>query len=89
MSISQSKFSRLTSQYVRRELLRLLGRKYLPLMARHVQCQPAGPTAWAPFKATIDLSFLQTGIETMAALPTARVGVAKYARLVRYHRKEL
>jgi hypothetical protein len=83
-------------------------------MARHVQYQPADATAWTPFKTIIDLSFLRTGIEAMAALPTARreakpegqldeyerqlkawkrrrtiarTKVAKYARLVRYHRK--
>ena len=108
----QPKFSRLTSRYVRRELMRLLRRKYLPLLARHVQYQPADSSAWTPFKTVIDVSSLRTGIEAMAALPTARREpkpkgceyerqlkvwkrrrtiargkVAKYARLVRYHKK--
>ena len=108
----QSKFSRLTSRYVRRELMRLLRTKYLPLLARHVQYQPTDSSAWAPFKTVIDVSYLRTAIETMAALPTARREpkpkgceyerqlkvwrrrrtiargkVAKYARLVRYHKK--
>lgn len=111
MPMYQPKFSRLTSRYVRRELMRLLRTKYLPLMARHVQYQPADASAWTPFKTVIDLSSLRTGIEAMAALPTARrepkskgceyerqlkawkrrrtiarAKVAKYARLVRYHK---
>lgn len=112
MPTYQPKFSRLTSRYVRRELMRLLRTKYLPILARHVQYQPADSSAWTPFRAVIDLSSMRTGIEAMAALPTARrepqpkgceyerqlrawkrrrtiarAKVAKYARLVRYHRK--
>ena len=108
----QPKFSRLTSRYVRRELLRLLRRKYLPLLARHVQRQPADASTWSTLAVSIDVSSLRTGIEAMAALPTARREpkpkgceyerqlkvwrrrrtiargkVAKYARLVRYHKK--
>jgi O6-methylguanine-DNA--protein-cysteine methyltransferase len=108
----QPKFSRLTSRYVRRELLRLLRRKYLSLLARHVQRQPADASPWSTLAVSIDVSSLRTGIEAMAALPTARREpkpkgceyerqlkvwkrrrtiargkVAKYARLVRYHKK--
>ena len=108
----QSKFSRLTSRYVRRELLRLLRRKYLPLLARHIYRQPADALTWPALALPIEVEPLRAGIETMAALPTARREpkakgceyerqlkawrrrrtiargkVAKYARLVRYHRK--
>jgi hypothetical protein len=37
-----------------------------------VQYQPADSSAWTPFKTVIDVSSLRTGIEAMAALPTAR-----------------
>ena len=106
------RFTRLTSQYVRRELLRLLRRKYLPLLARHIYRQPADALTWPALALPIEVEPLRTGIEAMAALPTARREpkakgceyerqlkawrrrrtiargkVAKYARLVRYHRK--
>ena len=107
------KFTRLTSQYVRRELLRLLRRKYLPLLARHIYRQPADASTWPALALPIDVEPLRAGIEAMAAMPAARrepkTGqlaeyerqlkawrrrrtiargkVAKYARLVRYHRK--
>lgn len=107
------KFTRLTSQYVRRELLSLLRRKYLPLLARHIYRQPADASTWPALALPIEVEPLRAGIEAMAALPAARrepkAGqlaeyerqlkawkrrrtiargkVAKYARLVRYHRK--
>jgi hypothetical protein len=107
------RFTRLTSQYVRRELLRLLRRKYLPLLARHIYRQPADASTWPALALPIDVEPLRAGIEAMAALPAARrepkagqlaeyerqlkawkrrrtiarTKVAKYARLVRYHRK--
>lgn len=107
------RFTRLTSQYVRRELLRLLRRKYLPLLARHIYRQPADASTWPALALPIDVEPLRAGIEALAALPAARrepkAGqlaeyerqlqawkrrrtiarnkVAKYARLVRYHRK--
>ena len=107
------KFTRLTSQYVRRELLRLLRRKYLPLLARHIYRQPADASTWPALALPIDVEPLRAGIEALDAMPAARrepkAGqlseyerqlkawkrrrtiargkVAKYARLVRYHRK--
>jgi hypothetical protein len=107
------KFTRLTSQYVRWELLRLLRRKYLPLLARHIYRQPADASTWPALALPIDVEPLRAGIEALAAMPAARrepkAGqlseyerqlkawrrrrtiargkVAKYARLVRYHRK--
>ncbi len=113
MPMYQPKFSRLTSQYVRRELLRLLRRKYLPILARHIHRQPADASTWPTLALAIDVEPLRTGVEAMAALPAARrepkagqlaeyerqlrawkrrrtiarTKVAKYARLVRYHRK--
>ena len=78
------KFTRLTSQYVRRELLRLLRRKYLPLLARHIYRQPAArrePKAG-------QLSEYERQLKAWKRRRTiARGKVAKYARLVRYHRK--
>ena len=108
------RFTRLTSQYVRRELLRLLRRKYLPLLARHIYRQPADALTWPALALPIEVEPLRAGIEALAAMPAARrepkAGgqlaeyerqlkawrrrrtiargkVAKYARLVRYHRK--
>jgi hypothetical protein len=108
------RFTRLTSQYVRRELLRLLRRKYLPLLARHIYRQPAAAPTWPALALPIDVEPLRAGIEALAAMPAARrepkpegqlaeyerqlkawkrrrtiarTKVAKYARLVRYHRK--
>jgi hypothetical protein len=106
------RFTRLTSQYVRRELLRLLRRKYLPLLARHIYRQPADALTWPTLALPIDVEPLRAGIEALAAMPTARREpkakgceyerqlkvwkrrrtiargkVAKYARLVRYHKK--
>lgn len=66
------KFTRLTSQYVRRELLRLLRKKYLPLLTRHIYRQPADARTWPTLALPIDVEPLRTGIEAMAALPTAR-----------------
>lgn len=104
------RFTRLTSQYVRRELLRLLRKKYLPLLARHIYRQPADARTWPTLALPIDVEPLRTGIEALAAMPAARREpkgceyerqlkawkrrrtiarnkVAKYARLVRYHKK--
>jgi hypothetical protein len=108
------KFTRLTSQYVRRELLRLLRKKYLPLLARHIYRQRADASTWPSLALPIDVEPLRAGIEALAAMPAARREqkaerqleeyerqlkawkrrrtiarnkVAKYARLVRYHRK--
>jgi hypothetical protein len=107
------RFTRLTSQYVRRELLRLLRRKYLPLLARHIYRQPADASTWPALALPIDVEPLRAGIEALAAMPAARrepkagrlaeyerqlkawkrrrtiarTKVAKYARLVTYHRK--
>ena len=106
------RFTRLTSQYVRRELLRLLRRKYLPLLARHIYRQPADALTWPALALPIEVEPLRAGIEALAAMPAARREpkgqlaeyerqlkawrrrrtiargkVAKYARLVRYHRK--
>ena len=66
------RFTRLTSHYVRRELLRLLRKKYLPLLARHIYRQPADARTWPTLALPIDVEPLRTGIEAMAALPTAR-----------------
>jgi predicted metal-dependent hydrolase len=108
------RFTRLTSQYVRRELLRLLRKKYLPLLARHIYRQRADASTWPALALPIDVEPLRAGIEAMAALPAARrepkaggqlaeyerqlkvwkrrrtiarTRVAKYARLVTYHKK--
>lgn len=107
------RFTRLTSQYVRRELLRLLRRKYLPLLARHIYRQSADVSTWPALALPIDVEPLRAGIEALAAMPAARrepkdgqlaeyerqlkawkrrrtiarTKVAKYARLVTYHRK--
>ena len=56
------KFTRLTSQYVRRELLRLLRRKYLPLLVRHIYRQPADASTWSALALPIDVEPLRTEI---------------------------
>ena len=107
------RFTRLTSQYIRRELLRLFRKKYLPLLTRHIYRQPADALTWPTLALPIDVEPLRAGIEALDAMPAARrepkAGqhseyerqlkvwkrrrtiargkVAKYARLVRDHRK--
>jgi hypothetical protein len=109
------RLTRLTSQYVRRELQRVFRDKYLPSVARHIVAQRAdGGGRWEPFRIMFDIESMRPMIEAMEALPrarverrsasplreysreltiwkrrrtTARARVAKYARLVRYHRK--
>jgi hypothetical protein len=109
------RLTRLTSQYVRRELQRVFRDKYLPSVARHIVAQRAdGGGRWEPFRIMLDIESMRPMIEAMEALPrarierkpasplreyqreltiwkrrrtTARARVAKYARLVRYHRK--
>ena len=108
------RLTRLTSQYVRRELQRVFRDKYLPSVARHIVAQRAdGGGRWEPFRIMFDIESMRPMIEAMEALPrarverrsasplreysreltiwkrrrtTARARVAKYARLVRYHR---
>ena len=111
------KLTRLTSQYLRRELQRVFREKYLPLVARHIVAQRdegGGPSGrWQPYRMNFDVECLRAMIETMQALPgtriergppnplreyrqelaiwrrkrtRARTQVAKYARLVRYHK---
>ena len=53
------RFTRLTSQYVRRELLRLLRRKYLPLLARHIYRQPADALTWPALALPIEVEPLR------------------------------
>ena len=79
------RFTRLTSRYVRRELLRLLRRKYVPLLARHIYRQPADARTWPTLALPIDVEPLRTGIETMAALPAARR--EPEGQLARYERQ--
>jgi hypothetical protein len=80
------RFTRLTSQYVRRELLRLLRRKYLPLLARHIYRQPAAAPTWPALALPIDVEPLRAGIEAMAALPAAR-REPKAGQLAEYERQ--
>ena len=108
------RLTRLTSQYVRRELQRVFRDKYLPSVARHIVAQRVDGSRWEPFRIVFDVESMRPMIEAMEALPrtrierkpasplrdyqreltiwkrrrtTARARVAKYARLVRYHRK--
>jgi hypothetical protein len=112
------RLTRLTSQYVRRELQRIFRDKYLSAVARHIAAQRAdggGATGrWEPLRIMFDVESIRAMIETLEALPRVRVErrpasplreyqreltiwkrrrthararVAKYARLVAYHRK--
>ena len=87
MPMYQPKFSRLTSQYVRRELLRLLRRKYLPILARHIYRQPADASTWPTLALAIDVEPLRTGVEAMAALPAARREAKPEGQLDEYERQ--
>lgn len=108
------KLTRLTSQYVRRELQRVFRDKYLSTLFRHITAQRFDGARWESFRINFDVECLRPSIETLEALPrariergpanllreyqreltiwkrkrtTARARVAKFTRLVRYHRK--
>jgi hypothetical protein len=107
-----------TAKFVRRELLKLFRRDYLPTgvtdVATRLRSQGAGTRmAWQPWSLMMNVALLQSGVELAEAMPDAGRGkapsrleryeaelrawkrrrtiarnkVAKYARLVRYHRK--
>lgn len=71
------RFTRLTSQYVRRELQRLFRDKYLSAVARHIVAQwdyGGGPAnRWEPCRLLFDVDCMRVMIETMDALPRARI----------------
>ena len=81
------RFTRLTSQYIRRELLRLLRRKYLPLLARHIYRQPADARTWPTLALPVDVEPLRTGIEALAAMPSARREPKAGGQLAEYERQ--
>ena len=81
------RFTRLTSQYVRRELLRLLRKKYLPLLARHIYRQRADASTWPALALPIDVEPLRAGIEAMAALPAARREPKAEGQLAEYEQQ--
>jgi len=71
------KLTRLTSQYVRRELQRVFRDKYLPLVARHILAQRdngGGSTGrWESLRINFDVEPLRATIEMMDALPRSRI----------------
>lgn len=86
------KLTRLTSKYVRRELQRVFRDKYLSAVARHIVAQRAdggGSTGkWEPFRIMFDIESMRAMIETMEALPRARVE-RKPASPLREYQREL
>jgi hypothetical protein len=81
------KLTRLTSQYVRRELLSLLRRKYLPLLVRHIHRQPADASAWPALALPIDVEPLRSMVETLEALPRTRIERKPTGPLREYQRE--
>jgi hypothetical protein len=67
------KLTRLTSRYMRQELLRVFRDKCLSSVARHIRGQPEDSTHWPSFRITFDVEQLRPGIEAMEALPSARL----------------
>jgi hypothetical protein len=82
------KLTRLTSQYVRRELLGLFRRKYLPLLVRHICRQPTDGSTWPALAVPFDVESMRAMIETLESLPRARVE-RKPASPLREYRREL
>ena len=85
------KLTRLTSQYVRRELQRVFRDKYLSAVARHIVAQRAdggGSTGkWEPYRIMFDVESMRAMIETLEALPRARVERKPASPLRDYHRE--
>ena len=83
------RLTRLTSQYVRRELQRIFRDKYLSAVARHIVAQRAdGGGRWEPFRIMFDVESMRPMIEAMEALPRARIE-RKPASLLRDYQREL
>jgi len=86
------KLTRLTSLYVRRELQRVFRDNYLPLVARHIVAQRddggGANGRWQSLRINFDVESMRATIETMEALPPARIE-RRPANLLREYRKEL
>lgn len=82
------KLTRLTSQFVRRELQRIFRDKYLSTLFRHVTAQQPDCARWESFRLNFDVESMRMMVETLEALPRARIERGP-ANLLREYRKEL
>jgi hypothetical protein len=82
------KLTRLTSQYVRRELQRVFRDKYLSTLIRHITAQQSDGARWESFRINFDVESMRMMVEAMEALPRARIERGP-ANLLREYRKEL
>lgn len=82
------KLTRLTSQYVRRELQRVFRDKYLSTLFRHITAQRFDGGRWESFRINFDVECLRASIETLEALPRARIERGP-ANLLREYQREL
>lgn len=82
------KLTRLTSQYVRRELQRVFRDKYLSTLFRHITAQRFDGGRWESFRINFDVESLRASIETLEALPRARIERGP-ANLLREYQREL
>ena len=81
------KLTRLTSQYVRRELLGLFRRKYLPLLVRHICRQPTDGSTWPALAVPFDVESVRPMFEALEALPRARIQRKPASPLREYSRE--
>ena len=81
------KLTRLTSQYVRRELLGLFRRKYLPLLVRHICRQPTDGSTWPALAVPFDVESLRPMFEALEALPRARIQRKPESPLRKYQKE--
>ena len=82
------KLTRLTSQYVHRELQRIFRDKYLSAVRRHIVAQRAdGGGRWESFRIMFDVESMRAMIETFEALPRARLERKPASPLREYSRE--
>ena len=81
------KLTRLTSQYVRRELLGLFRRKYLPLLVRHICRQPTDGSTWPALAVPFDVESVRPMFEALEALPRARIQRKPESPLRKYQKE--
>ena len=82
------KLTRLTSQYVRRELQRVFREKYLPTVVRHITAQRAdGGSRWEPVRIHFDVESVRPMLEALEALPRARIQRKPESPLRKYQKE--
>ena len=82
------KLTRLTSQYVHRELQRIFRDKYLSAVRRHIVAQRAdGGGRWESFRIMFDVESLRPTIEMFEAMPRARIDRGPESPLRKYQKE--